>query len=394
MKKTLLVTVFVVFFLLACTQQTTHPITQDFLQIFPLATEESERFSEHTMLTREVFSQECDAEPPYTRRTYTQLGAQLIVYEHNNELLCSLINIRSGELTIEQGDLENAPEDVAFEVNGEALLFSTLENFFNQLPQEERTIQNLDLIANQLINQKLLEQEIRPFVVNVQDTIQQLLLDNNLTQEELEEQLQLQAISMEEFREEIEQELKIRALLEDTFGTVVIEEEQLQAFYVENTDAFIRSEQVVFQQIFVQETNPELAQTRINTILQSLNNTDFCSVVLEFSDDQDSSDRCGTYTIARNVVFAELEQALFTNNLQELFVVEGPQGYHLINILERTPTTVMSFLQARDIAREFLEEEINQLRLNAYLAILREEANIVSYLSIDEQTTQETGELA
>lgn len=373
------------FILAACTTVVDDARVEQFLEIYPEATTASERYSAGDLaFTEEFFSQECDAEPPYKRTVHEQYGARLITYTKDSEIVCAVSKLEPTTLNVKQGDLENAPEGVALTVNGNPVSFEQVQAVYATLPEEQQTLQAINTIIDQLVTQELLAQEAMSYEVDVQEAYTLLLEQSGLTQEEFMSLLEEQGTNKESVLEQIETQLKVQALINGKIGTYEIGDEEAESFYLSNTDSFIVSEQVVFQQVFINTDtrSAQAATTRVETAIRSLNTTDFCTVVKQYSDDEASKDVCGIYTIPRGAVEASIEQVVFNTPPGQLIGVETGTGFHIINVIELRPASVRRYAAVQEEVKNFMVGQVQQLRLNAYLASLRTEAEVISYLTV------------
>jgi len=372
------------FILAACTAIVADPRVDQFLEIYPEATQTSTQFSASDVeFTEEFFSQECDAEPPYTRTVYTQYGAKLITYTQEGEIVCAVNKLTPATLDFQQGNLTNAPEGVALMVNGNPISFEQVQAVYATLPEEQQTLQAINTIIDQLVTQELLAQEAEGYVVDVQATYDDLV-ERVGGEETFIENLRIQNTTAEDVRAQLETQLKVQALIEEKIGTYEVGDVEAEQFYLENTDAFIVSEQVKFQQVFIstKTRSPEAANIRLETAIRSLNTTDFCTVVKQYSDDEASKEQCGIYTIPRGAVNPLIENVVFNTPVGQLTSVETENGFHIINVLEKQPPTVQRYSAVQEQLKNFVQGKVQQLRLNAYLSTLRTDAVVVSYLTV------------
>src|SRR5262249_47514411 len=108
---------------------------------------------------------------------------------------------------------------------------------------------------------------------------------------------------------------------------------------------------------------------------------DFTKLIKEFSEDKNSRDRNGEYTITRNdkryVLPPEFEGAAFslgTNQISD--IVLTPYGYHIIKGLERIPPKRSDFSEVEGRIKESLQQDAVQKDLPDYIAMLKKEAGV------------------
>lgn len=390
--KSILAILFALVLLTACAQTSellnNDVRVQQFLDIYPGAQYQEQRFTPRNPIVGEFLQAECDIEPPFLRATYTQWGASLIAYVQDNEVHCLLSKIDTSAVAVVQGDLEHAPEGVAFTVNNEPILFTQVQASFAALPEEEQTVESINSIVDQLVTQELLRQEASLYEVDVDAAYDSLVEQSSLDKVEFLERLAELNVTEEAVRNQLRAQLQVQALLDDKLGSVDVDDEDARQFYLDNVDAFIISEQVQFQQIFIgfEGRTQEQAGLRAQAAIRSLNTTDFCTVVKTYSDDVDSIERCGVYTIPRGVVFPAIEQAVFSLQPNQVGAVQSDAGIHILNIINKQDAGVVNYNEAAEQVLGLLVNQVQQLRLNAYLASLRNGAELVSYLTVQDNT--------
>lgn len=359
---------------------------QQFLDIYPDAKYSEQRFTPRDPIVNEFLQSECDIEPPFIRATYKQWGASLIAYVQDDAVPCVISKIDTTGVNVQEGDLENAPEGVALTVNGEPIMFNAVQASFAALPEDQQNIESINGVVNQLVTQELLRQEAHTYDVDVDAAYAALIDQSGLDAEAFSARLAELNVTEDAVRSQLEQQLQVQALLDEKLGAVDIDDAFTKQFYLDNTDAFIISEQVTFQQIFIafEGRTEEQAVFRAQTALRSLNTTDFCTVVKTYSDDADSIERCGVYTIPRGVVVPVIEQAAFSLPVGQVGAVQSDAGIHILNVISKQESGVVNYNEAADQVRGMLENQVQQLRLNAYLASLQNGAVVVSYLTVQQ----------
>lgn len=360
-----------------------------FRSIFPEATyvQQSYTGAEAASL-HDIVVQECGSAPSeFTRATYLAKAATLSAYvDANGTLFCVASKLNQDAFSIEKGDSSTVANGTLMTVNGDPIMLSDLQRVAASLPAETRNQTNVSVLLNQLVNRKLLEQAAVDVVVNESDVdalvASQWRAAGLGSEEEFRSSLAQQGVNYDTYRSSVKMDVKIQRLLDEVGVTDVnVSESDAQAFYLNNPNSFLVGEQVRFRQLFVSnDRGEEIALNRLQNALKEINaSKDFCEVVRTYSDDTESKDRCGEYVAPRGVLLPELESAIFSLGVNQSTVVKSSSGYHIIVVLEKQPTTVVSYAQARQQVMGALRNSLVGSRLNVYLLKLRADATIVDY---------------
>lgn len=133
-----------------------------------------------------------------------------------------------------------------YELNHAARPFLDRVRSMNRsLTEERRMLFDVrEKVLNQLIDQKLTDQEIKRLKISVSDetvdrTIEQLKKENYLTDSDLREQLEREGMSMEEYRNQVrDQILRGRLVNREVKSKIVVTDEDIKACYMENQDKY------------------------------------------------------------------------------------------------------------------------------------------------------------
>tara|TARA_Y100000031_G_scaffold153731_1_gene199633 strand:- start:768 stop:2144 length:1377 start_codon:yes stop_codon:yes gene_type:complete len=271
-------------------------------------------------------------------------------------------------------------EVVAF-VNGEPIYLAELESELSKLPPQ--LLQTLDqkTILSQLIDKKLLLVKALETSVDVDESINLILESNNITVEELITNLESQGISMEDFKNQ----LRIFNYLNQTvFSDISISDEELVEYYELNPSSFIVPETVFAKHILVSNNNRtnEEALALINEIkaMFEKNNSIFCELVTQYSEDPGSVANCGEYpAFGRDSNFVEeYKEAAFSNKIGEASIAKTQFGYHLIWSIEKTPERIVELNEVKEQIRTALLFEKQKEVFNVYIKELRAETDIIN----------------
>lgn len=325
-----------------------------------------------------------------SRKSTRRSSAKKTVKKQNNQkvyLIILAIAIIVATLYFKPWALQTTNEEVVASVNGELVYRADLDAEYNRLPEQLRTTLSEEAVLLQLIDRKIILVEAINAEIDVQEAVDNVLRTNNITMEELEERLEVQGMTMDEFKDQ----LRVFAFLDQVvFADMDVPEEELVAYYEANSQLFVIPESVTARHILVSTSNrsEEEAETIINDIKASFeeNNSKFCELVTEFSEDPGSVSSCGAYpSFGRNSNFVqEYEDAAFTNEVNEASIVKTQFGYHLIQTTAKTTEEVLAFDAVKNQIRTNLLFEDQKVVFADYIDNLKQTATIINCFATPE----------
>lgn len=340
---------------------------------------------------RDVIVQDCgeqDLPDTLVRATYVSKAATLVVYVQNNKVFCVASKLNQDALSVRHGDPSTVHNGTLVTVNGVPITKQQLDGALASLPRAVRSKANRGALLNQLIDREVLRQAAADITVSpeeVENATRAAWEGAGFSDEEsFRKALKARGVSYDAFLSDVESQLKVQKLLEkEGVVNVSVGEDAVKNFYLNNTNAFLVSEQVRFRQIFIsfnKSGGREPARLRLQNVLQQLRSgVDFCAAVRRYSDDAASKDRCGEYVATRGVLLPVLEESLFSLSANQSTVVESPNGFHIFFVIERQPASVIPYWRAKQQVEGFLKDQLIQQRLNLFLLRLRADAEIVAY---------------
>ncbi len=277
-----------------------------------------------------------------------------------------------------------------------ARLKHQMENMGRPIPQEHMAEAAKEVLEN-LINQELLYQQSVQDGVSVSESAvdeqlamiksqlqddegyKKYLIDMNMTEKEVREQLQ-RIIAIQRF---IDQRFVQKVTITDT---------EIRAFYDEHKDTFHQPERVHARHILIavkpeaEESVKKEAMEQIESIRDKLREGgDFAALAKEFSScpSSEQGGDLGFFTKGRMV--APFEEAAFQLEPGQISeVVETPFGYHLIQVLERSPASTADYDEVKGSLEPFLKQQKVREQVQAHLEASKRRSDITRYLSAPE----------
>jgi len=135
-------------------------------------------------------------------------------------------------------------DDIVADVNGQKITLSELDIEYKKIPVEYQEVISKDVYLNQtLIPQIILIQEaeklgIKATSQETENFINSFLEESGVTKEQIDEQLEIQGLTYDQFFQFYTDRLKVVKLLNETIGTPIIPEEESRGFYNDNKASF------------------------------------------------------------------------------------------------------------------------------------------------------------
>ncbi len=192
-------------------------------------------------------------------------------------------------------------------------------------------------------------------------------------------------LSEAQLRERIIKGLIVRRLLRrEVVRQTKVSEAEMQAFFRQHPEFFQRKDQVRVRHILVafeKDGKPIErgdALLRIQSIQMMLaEGTDFASLALEFSDDPSKNSGGDLGYLERGQMVRSFAKAAFKLKPGEISdIVETEFGYHLIQLVDRIPSSQMAYRNARTKIERTLRRNKEKRAVDAYLARLKKQSHI------------------
>ncbi len=305
---------------------------------------------------------------------------------------------------VEATDLETAPPDVDEDeavavVNGQPIDRQLYEQQIEaqlqqaqmqgmEIGEQERQMLE-DQILEQLINRELLLQHgqelgIAPSDQEVQQQMEQIR-GQFPDQESFEQALAQQNLTEQDLVDDISQQLVLQALFEEEIaGDIAVEEEDLREFYEENPEFFetedeIRASHILLQSDPEDEEAHDAAREEIEDILRQLEeeDADFADLAREHSEDGTAEEGGDLGYFGRGQMIPEFEEAAFALEIGEISgVVESQFGFHIIRKTDEREAGTQEFEEVRGQIEQFLAQQQEQQAVESYIDELRQDAEI------------------
>jgi peptidyl-prolyl cis-trans isomerase SurA len=288
-------------------------------------------------------------------------------------------------------------------VNGEMICLSELQKLSSlftkegeksnpAMSEEERMKEIQGKVLDQLINQKLLDQEAKRLKIEVSKrevdrAVEDVQKRNSFSRRELLNALKNEGLTMEAYREQIEQEMKKVRLIEYEIKTKIsITDDAIKEYYIKNMAKPEIKEGMRIQQIFL-AIPPGASEEKINeirnlatTILSSLQQgEDFGVLAQQFSQDPSAQAGGDLGFFKKGELLTVLEEAASRLKDGEVSpLIQSQLGFHIIKVLEKREGEVKldGWMRSKDQIKSILYQRESEKMFEQWLKGLREKSII------------------
>jgi parvulin-like peptidyl-prolyl isomerase len=267
----------------------------------------------------------------------------------------------------------------------------TLSEFEEKLPNQNVTVtpQQEKTILDQMIEQKLLEQEAEKLGISVSESevdqgIQSVIGKFNLSDEQMKEVLAKENLTPEQFREQWRlQILSQKVIGAKLQGQLAVTEDEIEEYYKANYGSVERADEVKIAHILITPDaagGEEQAKQRAEEVAEmAKSGEDFGNLAREYSNDTISAVKGGELgSFRRGDLVESLENAAYSTPVGEVSgPVESPAGYHIVKVLDKK-TNEGTLDDYREEIKEKLYREKAQQELSAWI----EEVKSTAYIDL------------
>jgi peptidyl-prolyl cis-trans isomerase SurA len=241
-----------------------------------------------------------------------------------------------------------------------------------------------------LIDQSLLVQRAKDMGISAEPEVikqlDQIRIENKLpSMEALETAVSGQGMNWEDFKNNIRNGLLTKKVISSEVGSHInISKDDIQKYYDEHKQEFVRPEQVALRSIEVNTSGKSEAEVaelkkKADTALKRVQDgEDFGEIAKRYSDGSTAKQGGFLGRYKRGELSKELEDVVFKmkrNDLTE--VMETKQGFLIMQVLEHYDEGEQSLATVENEINEKLYEQRMEPALREYLKTLREESYVV-----------------
>ena len=291
-------------------------------------------------------------------------------------------------LIIKSASAKEIIDGVLAVVNGDVI---TLSDFTKRLPSQNTNItpQEEKKILNQMIDQKLLEQEAEKLGISVTDSEIDAAIDSiksrfNLSEEQMEQVMKKENLTPEGFREQWKLQLLSNKIMGSRIrGQIAVTDDEINKYYEENYGETESLEEAKIAHILIsydsatgeQKASEEAEQVAV----LAKSGKDFGALAKEYSDDTFSAARGGELGyFSKGDLVQSLERAVEATPVGGIVgPIESPAGFHVIKVLDKK-----SAIKSLDEVREEIREKIYREKAEKELAAWIDEMKRAAYIDL------------
>ena len=292
-------------------------------------------------------------------------------------------------------------ERIVAVVNSDVITLSELEEagkqLFEQVKQsslpeerEEKLRKARGAVLDQLIESKLLEQEIKNKKVEVTErdvdaAIEQIKQQNQVNEDELKAILAKDGITLSAYRRRLQDEIgKMRLISREIKSKIVIEEEELRKNYQDHLARFTDPAEVKVQQIFFAipqyATGEQIASVRKESLAileRARHGEDFAELARKYSQGPEAREGGVLGFFKHKELRPEMEEVAFklqTGEVSEL--IKSPEGLHILRVLERKGGEPKPFVEVQSQLRDEVMQAESERQFREWMKALKAKAYI------------------
>jgi peptidyl-prolyl cis-trans isomerase SurA len=292
-------------------------------------------------------------------------------------------------------------ERIVAVVNNDVITLSELEEaggrMFEQVKQsslpaekEEKLQKARQDLLDQLIENKLLEQEGKNKKIEVPErdvdaAIQQILQQNQASENDLKAMLVKEGITLSTYRRRIHDELvRIRLINREIKSKIVIKEEDLRKIYQDNLAKFTDPAEVKVQQIFFGipqlATEAQVASIRqeaLAVLERARSGEDFAELAGKYSQGPEAREGGVLGFFKHNELKPELEESAFKLQVGQVSgLIRSPEGFHILRVLERKGGEPKPFAEVGSQIRDEVMQAESEKEFREWMKALKKKAYI------------------
>jgi len=253
---------------------------------------------------------------------------------------------------------------------------------------EDRYIETRRKILNELIDQKLALEKIRELDIRVSaeevdQAIERVKDDNQLTQEDLIAMLKQRGTTYEAYRKSIQSELeRMRLINYEVQSKIILREEDIEGYYKAHLDEFTSGAKVRLALLYLKQYDPgdkkearELYQKAEEILARIEKGEDFAKLAMKFSSGPGAREGgdLGVFKISElDPEMAEQIKPLSRGEVSRPIV--RPDGIRIIKVVEKDDGGVKSLEQVRNAIESILYRKELERRYSAWISDLRKKA--------------------
>lgn len=256
--------------------------------------------------------------------------------------------------------------------------------------EKEELYKARNKLLNEMIDDKLADEEIKKEGIDVSkaevdDAIEQIKKNNYYTDEDLRHALQMQGLTMKEYRSEIKKQIeRSRLVAMKVKSSIVVTDSDIKAYYQAHQKQYGGQEKYKLCNIFMSvpdysdaQGTEKIHQKMLTVLKQLKQGAAFPELAEKYSEGSNAKDggKLGEFSIediSKNLrpVIEKLKPGQFSDVIR---TAKGFQIFYLEKIVKTPPQSLQKV--SAEIRKKLYNKEVNQ-KFKSWLQSLRENAHI------------------
>jgi parvulin-like peptidyl-prolyl isomerase len=288
-------------------------------------------------------------------------------------------------------------DDPAAVVNQDTITMRELEDRYNLLPPEYKQIIPKEDVLSQMIEELILLQEANKKDITVSEEeideqINTILMQNQISYEEFEETLKSRNLSIEEFKKFYEKEIKLTKLInQEVLSQITVSDVDIQDYYYKNEQFFGIPASANASHILICHEESERcesniskqeAEVKVEWVKTQIEDDNFAEIAFKFSDEPAAQVTSGNLGwISEQSPFDKtFLNATFDLTAGEISdSVETVFGYHIIKVFERREADMLNLSEVYDQINQTLLAERQSDVFVEYISELKNNSEIITF---------------
>jgi peptidyl-prolyl cis-trans isomerase SurA len=303
-------------------------------------------------------------------------------------------DVRSAEGVLVDRIVAQVNDDIItlYELNRKATPYiKRVQAMARPLDEERRMIYELrEKVLNQMIDEKLTDQEIRRFNIQVSEeaidkTIEEMKKRTYMTDQQLRASLEKEGLTMDEYRTQMKNQiLRVRLVNREVKSKIVITQEDIRAYYEENKAQYVGEGNVHLRQILMvvsptaNEEEKQALREKLETIRQQvMDGASFEALAREHSESPLAKDGGDLGTFNLTDLAPQILKALTglkTGDVTD--VLETEQGMQLFYVEDLEEGEGKALAEVSGDIENILYDQIVNQKFTTWLTDLRERSHI------------------
>jgi peptidyl-prolyl cis-trans isomerase SurA len=313
--------------------------------------------------------------------------------------LALAVALTLGSAALAPGARAVVVDGIAAVVNGEVITLLELEKAgkvaveerLRLLPAADHEKARRDVLRpllDQLVLVRLQRQLARQLGIEVSEqetdaAIANVRADNQLSDEVLDRLLLERGMSRADYRREIQDQVRLSKLVKHEIGAkVTVTDAEIAAWFAEHGKEWHRPEKIRIRHLLVplpKEATADAAEAAraraVELLAQVRGGADFAALVRSLDPAAAPDADAVSGEIARGELFAALDEAAFALPVGGVSEpVRGPAGFHLVQVVEKTPAYEPALEDLRGSIEQRIAERKTRERYEGWLKQLRTDA--------------------